>query len=292
MVVKSAEKECCRPLTKSGLQTPIRAYMDDLTVTTSSVPGSRWIFQGFERLISWARMSFKPAKSRSLVLKKGKVVNMFRFKILETTIPTLSEKPVKSLGKLFDCTLKDTAAIQRTCGDLGVWLTKVDKSWLLGRFKAWIYHYAILPRVLWPLLLYDVPMSTVDALEKMISSYLRRWLGLPRSLSSAALYGSTNTLQLPFIGLSIECVVTQTREAMQYRDSRDPKVAAAGIKVCTGRKWSAARELEVAEARLRQKALVRTVARGRSGLGFFPSIQVETARGKERQHLLQEEVRV
>lgn len=49
---------------------------------------------------------------------------------------------------------------------------------------------------------------------------------------------------------------------MQYRYSRDPKVAAAGIEVNTGRKWNAARELQVAEARLRQKALVGTVASG------------------------------
>lgn len=94
IVVKSAEVECRRLLMKSGVrQPPIRAYMDDLTMKKSSVPGSRWILQGLERLISWARMSFKPAKSRSLVLK-GKVV---------------SEKPVKSLGKLFDCSFKDTA---------------------------------------------------------------------------------------------------------------------------------------------------------------------------------------
>lgn len=94
-------------------------------------------------------MSFKPSKSKSLVLKKGNVVDKFRFKIAESTIPTLSEEPVKSLGKLFDCSL-----------------------------------------------------------------------------------------------------------LMQYRDSRDPKVATVGIEVHTGRKWSAARELQAAEARLRQKALV------------------------------------
>ncbi|KAL1270905.1 hypothetical protein QQF64_029921 [Cirrhinus molitorella] len=64
MVVKSAEVECRGPLTKSGLrQPPIRAYMDDLTITTTSVPGSRWILQGLERLITWASISFKPSKS-------------------------------------------------------------------------------------------------------------------------------------------------------------------------------------------------------------------------------------
>lgn len=46
----------------------------NLTITIESVPGSRWILQGLEQMISWARMRFKSAKSRSLLLKKGKVV--------------------------------------------------------------------------------------------------------------------------------------------------------------------------------------------------------------------------
>lgn len=54
MVVKAAERERRGPLTRSGMRLPpIRAYMDDLTITTSSVPGSRWILQGLERIIKW-----------------------------------------------------------------------------------------------------------------------------------------------------------------------------------------------------------------------------------------------
>ncbi|TWW71597.1 hypothetical protein D4764_16G0000940 [Takifugu flavidus] len=147
-------------------------------------------------------MSFKPTKSRSMVLKKGKVVDNFRFSISGTVIPSITEQPVKSLGKLFDSSLKDTAAIQKSTEELGGWLTKVDKSGLPGRFKAWIYQYSILPRVLWPLLMYAVPVTTVESFERKISSFLRRWLGLPRSLNSDALYGTINTLQLPFSGLT------------------------------------------------------------------------------------------
>lgn len=127
--------------------------------------------------------------------------------------------------------------------------------------------------------------------RKLAVSYLWWWLGLPRSLSSAALYGSSNSLHLPFSSLSEEFVVTRSREAMQYQDTKDSKVAAAGIEVHSGRKWSAARELQVVEGRLRQRALVGVMAAGQSGLGFFPSCQVGRARGKKCQHLLQEEVR-
>lgn len=58
--------------------------MDDLTVTTISVPGCRLILNGLEEMNSWARMSLKPVKSRSLVLKKRKVTDKFCF-LLGTT---------------------------------------------------------------------------------------------------------------------------------------------------------------------------------------------------------------
>ena len=206
-------------------------------------------------------------------------------------IPTLSECPVKSLGKIFDTTLKDTNAVLAAVGDLELWLTRVDKSGLPGCFKAWIYHHAVLLRILWPLFVYDSPMTIVEAMERKINNYPGRWLGFPRSLSSAALYGSSNALLLPFKGLMEEFVVSRTREVMLYRDSKDPKVAAAGIEVLTGRKWSAKKELGNAEERLRQKALVGTVAIGRAGLGYFPSTQIHKAKGKQRRNLIQEEFR-
>ncbi|KAJ3606018.1 hypothetical protein NHX12_028061 [Muraenolepis orangiensis] len=111
-------------------------------------------------------MRFKPAKSRSMVLRKGKVVDKFRFNIADTAIPSISEKPVKSLGKVFDCSLRDTTSIQSTCTELDGWLKSVDKSGLPGKFKAWVYQHGILPRILWPLLVYAVPISTVETLER------------------------------------------------------------------------------------------------------------------------------
>ncbi|KAJ3592260.1 hypothetical protein NHX12_007388 [Muraenolepis orangiensis] len=194
MLTKSAEPECRGPRTNSGQRQPPRAFMDDLTVMTESVPGCWSILKGLEELVEWARMRFKPAKSRSMVLRKGKVVDKFRFYIADTAIPSISEKPVKSLGKVFD-----TTSIQSTCSELDGWLKSVDKSGLPGKFKAWVYQHGILPRILWPLLVYAVPISTVETLERRVSNHLRRWLGLPRSLSSIALYGNTNKLQLPVV---------------------------------------------------------------------------------------------
>lgn len=94
MVVKAAETECRGPLSKSGIrQPPIRAFMDDLTVTTTSAPGGRWIIQGLAKPISWARKNFRPAKSRAMVLKRGKVVDKFCFFVDGVAILSITEKP-------------------------------------------------------------------------------------------------------------------------------------------------------------------------------------------------------
>ncbi|KAJ3585394.1 hypothetical protein NHX12_014113 [Muraenolepis orangiensis] len=120
-------------------------------------------------------MRFKPTKSRSMVLRKGKVVDKFRFNIADTAIPSFSEKPVKSLGKVFDCSLRDTTSIQSTCTELDGWLKSVDKSGLPGKFKAWVYQHGILPRILWLLLVYAVPISTVETLERRWRKRGWRW---------------------------------------------------------------------------------------------------------------------
>lgn len=56
------------------------------------------------------------------------------------------------------------------------------------------------------------------------------------SISSIALYGHTNKLQLPFPSLTEEFEVTKAREVLLYRDSADKRVSSAGIMVRTGRK--------------------------------------------------------
>lgn len=136
MLVKSTEPECRGPKSRSGIrQPPIQAIMVNLTVTTECVPGGRWILSGIQRLMGWARMSFKPTKSRSLVLEKGKVGDKFHFSISATPIPTISEVPAKNLGKLFDSNLRITASFRNTCEELEEWLKNVDKTGLPGNSR-------------------------------------------------------------------------------------------------------------------------------------------------------------
>lgn len=87
MLIKSAESQGRGPLSKSGIrQPPIRAFMDDLTVTRPNVLGSRCILKGLKEVFTWAHMTFKPQKPRCHVLKKGKATNKLQFILSSTRI--------------------------------------------------------------------------------------------------------------------------------------------------------------------------------------------------------------
>ncbi|XP_052093724.1 uncharacterized protein LOC127729844 [Mytilus californianus] len=195
LILKSVEKPSRGPLMSSGIrQPPIRAFMDDMTVTAKTVIEGKWTLKELEGMISWARMKFKPSKSRSLVVRNGKVRDE-TFELAGEQIPTVGDNPVKCLGKKFDASLADSGNTKEIHMQLVDWLSKIDKSGLPGRYKAWIYQHGVLPRILWPLLVYEFPVSKVEVLERKISASLRRWLGVPRSFSSVGLYSTGTKLQ-------------------------------------------------------------------------------------------------
>ena len=136
-----------------------------------------------------------------------------------------------------------------------------------------------------------MPISPVESLEKIVSQSLRKWLGLPRSLTNIALYGHSTKLKLPFSSVTEEFKVSRAREVMQYRDSDDPMVSTANISVRTGRKWRAQEAVDRAETRLNHSVIVGNVATGRAGLGSFPKQSFDKATPREKRRMVLEEVR-
>ena len=291
LLIKSVERSSRGPVTGIVRQPPVRAFMDDMTVTAKTVTEGRWMLEDLSRVITWARMKFKPAKSRSLVLKKGKVDNRYRFRVGEETIPTVSEKPVKSLGKWFDSTLRDTQNNKAVLDQVAEWMLKVEKSGLPGKYKAWCFQHGVLPRLLWPLLVYEIPLTTVETMEKKTTTYLRRWLGVPPCFSSAHFFGRSNKLRTPLSSITEEYKVTKVRQQLMLRDSSDTVLQAARIPVRTGSKWSAVDTVAEVESRLRHKDIVGTVTEGRLGLGCITRASWKAANSQERRALVQEEVR-
>ena len=205
------------------------------------------MLKDLEKLFTWARMRFKPTKSRSLVIRKGKLEKVV-FRISNQPILN-QEKPIKCLRKWFNGRMCDTKSITEMRQQTKEWLDSVDKSGLPGSYKAWCYQHGILLRLTWPLFIYDVPLSTAEVLERTISIYLRRWLNVPRSLSSIGLY-STGYWLLPLPSLVEKYKVAKVRQVVKLRDSNDKYVSGAGIKPRSGRKWQVEEAVNLTEERL------------------------------------------
>lgn len=122
------------------------------------------VLDALDESVSWARMKIKPQKSRSLIIRKGKVTKKFVLKIQDEEITYIEDKPVKCLGKWFDSSLKDQGNIKQLEGKVTEGLKNIDKTELPRKFKAWMYQHGLLPRLLWPLTLYEVSSTTVVAL--------------------------------------------------------------------------------------------------------------------------------
>lgn len=66
---------------------------------------------------------------------EGESNEQFWFSLTRVTIPSITEQPVKSLGRIFDCSLKDATCMQKTSKGHNAYLNEMDKTGQLGRFK-------------------------------------------------------------------------------------------------------------------------------------------------------------
>ncbi|XP_059807673.1 uncharacterized protein LOC132381975 [Hypanus sabinus] len=182
-------------------------------------------------------MKFEPAKSRCLVIKKGPITQKFTLKIQDEEISSIIGNPIRCLGKLYDDSLKDVNNSRCLEQQTTERLVKIDKSGLPGRFKAWIFRHELLPRLMWPVMLYDIALSMIEGLERRINRYLRRWLGVQQCFSSTVLYSKSAKLQLPLSLVVEKFKVGNACLIITLKDSKGDKVSEAGVKIQTGRKW-------------------------------------------------------
>ncbi|GFN79314.1 reverse transcriptase [Plakobranchus ocellatus] len=175
---------------------PLKAFMDDTTIICSKEDETRWMLTRIDDLMSWCRMEFKPKKSRSLSIRRGKVDEATTFTVVEQQIPTVSQEPAKSLGRWYDSSMKHTRRGAETLELASESLLAIIKCGLQGKFKIWCLQFMFIPKLLWPLLVYDIYPTTVEAIEGKINK--RKWLGVPPpGLSDVAMYCRKAKLKLP-----------------------------------------------------------------------------------------------
>ena len=128
-------------------------------------------------------------------------------------------------------------------------------------------------------------------MQRHISKYLRKWLGVPPCFSNVGLYSGTGALQLPLSSLEEEFKVGKARLHLMLRDSPDEIVRHVNPEVKSGTKWSAHNAVEQAEGSLKIKDIIGATQTGRQGLGITTHRWFSDASTTERRRMVTDEIR-
>ncbi|KAK3774247.1 hypothetical protein RRG08_050752 [Elysia crispata] len=82
----------------------------------------------------------------------------------------------------------------------------------------------LIPKLLWPLLVYEICSTTVEAIGSKINKFTRRWLGVPHGLTDVAMYCRKAKLRLQLKSILEEYKCGKARLLSMLEDSEDPAV--------------------------------------------------------------------
>ena len=292
LLVASAKKATKGPRSETGQrQENCRLFMDDIATTTENLVQTKYLLESLAAKLEWAGLEVKAEKCRSLVLIKGELSKKQPI-INGNPIVSVTDAAIKYLGKTYNKTLTDREQAEETLAELERTLEKLEKCQVPGRYKAWMVEHMVLPRLLWPLSIYEIAATKVKEMQQRITAKLKKWLGLPRSLSVECFYSKSAKLQLPFSELTEEARAAKARLHMTLQESEDPCIRNAAIKVDGGRKENTAERVKEAKERLRMEEVTGIPNKGREGLGFNPKRYYSQSKSKqEKRSMVVEKVR-
>ncbi len=145
--------------------------------------------------------------------------------------------------------------------------------------------------MIYPLTIYNVPESRIEEVQSCITRNLKKWLGLPRSLSVDAFYSKTMALQLPYASVIEEVHTSKARSLVTLQQAEDKCVSSANITVDGGRKADTDGLVANAMSRLRMDEIIGVPNKGKEGLGLSRRTYYSTSGRKEQRDMIVKKVR-
>lgn len=125
--------------------------------------------------------------------------------------------------------LNDRKTVREMLGQTEAWMKAVGNTNLLGIVKVLGYKHGVLLRLLWLLLMYEVPLSMVKTLENRINSSLRRRLSTPKSFASISLHRFGSKPQLSITSAAEEYEVSKGSIGRHHHPNRIQVVGKKGF---------------------------------------------------------------
>ena len=216
--------------------------MDDLSLMSTKVSGAQTFLSWCITALTWAGLEFRADKSRSIVIVKGKSMNTTPFSVSKASvqpevpspIPSIHSRPIKFLGCIIDGSISDKNSSAELKDKLLAGLSVIDRSHFTGTQKLWILQHLLIPRIQWPLLIDEIPISLAFELDQKVSVFIRKWLHLHHSTSSLCFYSSASPCPLPIKSLSSALKASKISGHLLLRNSQDLLVSSCVPKLRTG----------------------------------------------------------
>ena len=169
-------------------------------------------------------------------------------------------------------------------------LRKSEKSrrwcWLVKKarndFKANPYNCILLiPRIQWPILIYEVPTSFVSKLEQKASVFIPKWLKLHKSITSLSFYSSASPCPLPVRSLISVLKSSKISEHLLLKHSQDALVSSCVPKLQAGN-WQVEEAVRACETDLKHKSIIGHHQHSHHGLGYIKTSKVPSDKSRVR----------
>ena len=259
----------------------LRAFMDDLSLMSSTVFGAQTLFSWCITAVNWAGLDFSADKSHSIVIAKGRSLNTTPFSEskasdqseVSSSIPSIHSRPIKFLGRIIDGSISDRNSSTELTDKLLAGLSVIDKSRFTGTEKLWILQHLLIPRIQWPLQIYEIPISLAFKLEQEVSVFIRKWLHLHHSTSSLCFYSSVSPCPLPIKSLSSALKASKISGHLLLRSSQNPLVSGCVPRLQVGT-WKAEDAILSCENNIKINQVCGNSHHNRQGLGYTTTPKV------------------
>ena len=156
-------------------------------------------------------------------------------------------------------------------------LNIIDTSHFTGSQKLWFLQHLLIPRIHWPILIYEVPISLAFKLEQIPSVHIPKWLKLHKSITRLSFYSSASPHPLPVRSLSSVLKSSKISGHLLLKHSQDPSVSSCVPKLQAGH-WQVEEAVQACETDIRHKSITGHHQRSRHGLGYIKSSKIPSGK--------------
>ena len=204
-------------------------YADDACVISSTLAGCQHLLNMVQRWLEWAQMKAKVPKCHSMILQASTGKRLHQtLTINGDIIPSAETISFKFLGmpvRVYTTNADARSSLQESLQRM---LTAIDETLLTRQQKLRLFKHGVCPRLSWPLLVEDFPISWLEReLQPLATKALKKWAGLARSSNKSILFLPVKRGGLALPSLTGLYKKLQAMKMAQLLKSRDQGVRKA-----------------------------------------------------------------